>query len=167
MRHPPQRRTAILALKCGNKSSFRRRFRRNRVPKHRASKVVLRRFRFAQFTAASHPVTCALPQWPSRGTFRGFCKKQIISTACVGCQQQVACHLCNTSLKTAGTVPFQGGLLLCVHDCWAMVVEATEGGIPRSSRLGVSLKSLAFSGSVRKREATGRLAGIKGTNQVV
>jgi len=48
-----------------------------------------------------------------------------------------------------------------------MVVEATEGGIPRSSRLGVSLKSLAFSGSVRKREATGRLAGIKGTNQVV
>ena len=48
-----------------------------------------------------------------------------------------------------------------------MVVEATEGGIPRSSRLEVSLKSLAFSGSVRKREVTGRLAGIKGTNHVV
>ena len=167
MRYSSQRRPAILALKCGNKSSFRRRFRRNRVPKHRASKVVLRRFRFAQFTAAPHLMPCALPQWRPHGTFRGRYKKQIISIACVGYQQQVACHLCNTSLKTAGTVPFQGGPLLRVHGCWAMVIEATEGGIPRSSRLGVSLKSLAFSGSVRKREATGRLAGIKGTNQVV
>lgn len=78
-----------------------------------------------------------------------------------------ACHLCNTSPKKAGTAPFQGGPLLRDYDCWAMVIEATEGGIPRSSRLGVSLKSLAFSGSVRKREATGRLAGIKGTYHVV
>lgn len=30
--------------------------------------------------------------------------------------------------------------------------RATEGGIPRSSRLGLSLKSLAFSGCVRRRE---------------
>ena len=46
-----------------------------------------------------------------------------------------------------------------------MVDAATEGGIPRSSCLEVSLKSLAFCGSVRKREATRRLAGIKGTTQ--
>ena len=48
--------------------------------------------------------------------------------------ESTACYLCNTSLKTAGTAPFQGGPLLLDHKCWVIVHAATEGGIPRSFR---------------------------------
>ena len=92
-------------------------------------------------------------------------KRHLISISYMFLRNTIECYLCNTFLKTAGTAPFDGGHLLHGHNRWVMVDAATEGGIPRSSCLEVSLKSLAFCGSVRKREATRRLAGIKGTNQ--
>lgn len=104
----------------------------------------------------------ALPHPRSSGTFWGNRKNTTFPAAYRCSMGDFACYLCNTSLKTAGTAPFQGGPLLRDYDCWAMVIEATEGGIPRSSRLGVSLKSLAFMRECPKARGDRAVSGDQG-----
>ena len=104
----------------------------------------------------------ALPHRRSCGTLWSNFKNTTFPNAYSSSSWIFACYLCNTSPKTAGTAPFQGGPLLRDYDCWAMVVEATEGGIPRSSRLGVSLKSLAFMRECPKARGDRAVSGDQG-----
>jgi hypothetical protein len=54
--------------------------------------------------------------------------------------------------KKAPISTFPGGSFIACAWTFGNCECATEGGIPKSSRTGHSLKSLAFSGCVRRRE---------------
>src|SRR5205814_2611879 len=68
-----------------------------------------------------------------------------------------ACYLCNTRWKTSFIGPFRSVLLLCVQRRSVIVIERRRGASRGRPVLGGSLKSLAFSGCVRRREATRRV----------
>ena len=56
----------------------------------------------------------------------------------------IACYLCNTLRKRGGVAGVRSGSFVACAEVLGNCDVATEGGIPRSSRLGGSLKSLAF-----------------------
>lgn len=67
-----------------------------------------------------------------------------------------ACYLCNTLRETRVIGPFRSVLLLCVQGRSVIVTERRRGASRGRPVLGGSLKSLAFSGCVRRREAAKR-----------
>ena len=56
----------------------------------------------------------------------------------------IECYLCNTLPKTASNCGLPSRSFIACAGTFGNCDDATEGGIPRSSRLGGSLKSLAF-----------------------
>src|SRR5262245_49501541 len=64
------------------------------------------------------------------------------------------CHLCNTVRKTGSTGTCKAVPLLLVQKSSVIVIVRRRGASRGRPVLGGSLKSLAFSGCVRRREAT-------------
>src|SRR6266478_3933607 len=84
--------------------------------------------------------------------------------ACSESSITTACYLCNTRRKRRAVRRFSAVPLLRVQTLSVIVMVRRRGASRGRPVLGGSLKSLAFSGSVRKREATKRVLRDKGTN---
>jgi hypothetical protein len=92
-------------------------------------------------------------QMQAKGTFR---ENSFITMAYGEILQSVACYLCNTFWKTGCLSPFEAVPLLRVHWASVIVIRRRRGASRGRPGLGGSLKSLAFSGCVRRREAAKR-----------
>jgi hypothetical protein len=101
------------------------------------------------------------PNRAPNGTFKKYLRRTI---AYAKSSITVACYLCNTHRKRRGVGRFGAVPLLRVQTLSVIVMLRRRGASRGRPVLGGSLKSLAFRGSVRKREATKRVLRDKGTN---
>jgi hypothetical protein len=85
-----------------------------------------------------------------------FSKTYSKTIAYVEILETVACYLCNTHSKTGCLRPFEAVPLLRVQSASVIVNTRRRGASRGRPVIGGSLKSLAFSGCVRRREAARR-----------
>jgi len=83
-------------------------------------------------------------------------KSYLITNTYDEISKAAACYLCNTHPKTGGVLSFEAVPLLRVQNASVIVNTRRRGASRGRPVLGGSLKSLAFSGCVRRREAAKR-----------